>query len=442
MSDDASMRPSAVPSAGPGLDRRALLRGLAGAAGLAAFAPVLAACGASTSPGGQASGPTSIGSNASDPKPKQAFTNVFAAFTKKTGIKVNVNTVDHNTYQEQINSYLQGNPQDDFMWFSGFRMRFFAGKGLASPIDDVWKSLQSDYSAAVQQASKGTDGHYYLVPFDYYPWALFYRKSVWQSKGYQVPKTLAELKSLCGKMQADGLVPIAFADKDGWPAMGTFDHLDLRTNGYQFHMELMDGKQSWTDPKVKQVFLTWQSLLPFMQLNSLGRTWQEAAQTLQAKKAGMYLIGSFVAQQFTGGDVADLDFFDFPEIDPQWGMDTCEAPLDGIMMSRAPKNKQAATKLLEYMGSADAQGIYLQTDSSILSPNKSTSQASYTALQKKAVAFITQHTHTTQFLDRDTRPDFASTVVLPSLQKFISSPNSLDSILQNMERQKTTIFAS
>jgi multiple sugar transport system substrate-binding protein len=36
-------------------------------------------------------------------------------------------------------------------------------------------------------------------------------------------------------MQADDLVPIAFADKDGWPAMGTFDQLNLRINGYQFH---------------------------------------------------------------------------------------------------------------------------------------------------------------------------------------------------------------
>ena len=34
--------------------------------------------------------------------------NVFKNFTKKTGIAVKVNTVDHNTFQEQINSYLQG----------------------------------------------------------------------------------------------------------------------------------------------------------------------------------------------------------------------------------------------------------------------------------------------------------------------------------------------
>ena len=29
---------------------------------------------------------------------------------------------------------------------------------------------------------------------------------------------------------------MAFADKDGWPAMGTFDILNMRINGYDFHV--------------------------------------------------------------------------------------------------------------------------------------------------------------------------------------------------------------
>ena len=37
-------------------------------------------------------------------------------------------------------------------------------------------------------------------------------------------------------MKTDGLTPIAFADKDGWPAMGTFDIINLRINGYDFHI--------------------------------------------------------------------------------------------------------------------------------------------------------------------------------------------------------------
>src|SRR3979409_2455748 len=48
----------------------------------------------------------------------------LAAATKKvsanTGIAVKTNTVDHNTFQEQINSYLQGHPDDVFTWFAGY----------------------------------------------------------------------------------------------------------------------------------------------------------------------------------------------------------------------------------------------------------------------------------------------------------------------------------
>ncbi|SKF62472.1 Uncharacterised protein [Mycobacteroides abscessus subsp. abscessus] len=46
-----------------------------------------------------------------------------------------------------------------------------------------------------------------------------------------------------------------------------------------------------------------------------------------------------------------------------------------------------------------------------------------------------------QFLDRDTRPDFASTVIGPSLQEFIKSPDSIDSICSKIEEQKKSIFA-
>ena len=58
-------------------------------------------------------------------------------------------------------------------------------------------------------------------------------------------------------MQAKGIVPFAFGNDGRWPAMGTFDQLNFRMNGYQFHMDLMAGKESWTDDRVKNVFTEW-----------------------------------------------------------------------------------------------------------------------------------------------------------------------------------------
>jgi multiple sugar transport system substrate-binding protein len=436
------------------VSRRSLLKGVGATAGLAALPGVLAACGgddnggSSSTPaaGGTAEkkavGTVTFGSNASDAVPKASYEKVFADFKTATGGDVKVNTVDHNTFQEQINSYLQGKPDDAFTWFAGYRMQFFAQKGLATDISDVWEKVGGNYSDALKKASTGLDGKQYFIPFYYYPWALFYRKSVFEKNGYEIPKTLDELKALAGQMQKDGLAPIGFADKDGWPAMGTFDILNLRINGYDFHVNLMAGKESWQDPKVATVFNTWKELLPFHQDGALGRTWQEAAQGLSSKKSGMYLLGMFVGQQFEGAAHDDLDFFAFPEIDSNVGMDTLDAPIDGFMISKDPKNEDGAKALMEYLASAKAQQIYLGSDPNNIATAKDADTSSYTPLQQKAVELVSNASNITQFMDRDTRPDFASTVMIPALQDFIKNPNDVSGLQKKIEDQKKTIFTS
>jgi len=422
--------------------RRLILTGVAGAA--AAYG--LSAQGASAkslAPLRSAATSVSFGSNASDPVPKKAYVAVFKQFTKNTGVKVSVNNVDHNTFQEQINSYLQGRPQDVFTWFAGYRMQFFAQKKLLSPIDDVWKTLAPQFPPALQAASKGLDGHYYFVPIYNYPWAVFYRKSVFAQHGYTVPTTWDQFMALIKQMKTDGLTPLAFTDKDGWPAMGTFDILNMRINGYAFHVRLMAGKESWDGPQVKAVFNQWTELLPYYSSGALGLTWEEGAQQIVSKQAGMFLLGSFVGQQFTDpADHADLDFFAYPSINEQFGQDSLDAPIDGFLLSRKPKNVTAAKQLLSFLGSAAAENIYLKTDSNDVGTNKGANKSSYTALQKKAATMIAGAKHIAQYMDRDTRPDFASTVMIPALQTFLNNPGDVDGLVKSIQQQKVSIFGT
>jgi multiple sugar transport system substrate-binding protein len=430
------------------LGRRGFLKGAAGAGAALTLPTLLSACGGSSSGGGSgtdtgaATGTVTIGSNASDDVPKKAYADVFAAFeTAKPKLKTKVNTVDHNTFQEQINNYLQGSPDDIFTWFAGYRMRFFASQGLAGDVSDVWDKIGADFSDSFKKASTGDDGKQYFVPIYNYPWVLMYRKSVFSERGYTAPTTMDELMTLGDTMKSDGLDPIAFADKDGWPAMGTFDILNMRTNGYDFHVSLMAGKESWQDAKVKQVFDTWASLLPLHQAGSLGRTWQEAAQALVQKKAGMYLLGTFASQQFTDpADLEDLDFIAFPSVNSEHGTDSIDAPIDGFMMASKPKNEAGAKALLEYLGSADAENIYLKTDPGDVGANSQVDTSGYNSVQSKSAEIIGQTKNIAQFLDRDTRPDFASTVMIPALQDFIKNPKDIDGLTSSIENQKKSIF--
>lgn len=419
------------------LSRRDVLR-IAGYGSLAAF---IAACGGgATTTTGTTAGKLTVGSNESDPGPRKGVEAIVRAFSDANGgTKVTLNTVDHGTFQDQISSYLQGTPQDVFTWFSGHRMRFFANQGLASPIDDVWDSVKGNFTGAFAESVKGDDGHIYGIPRDYYPWAVFYRKSVFAAGNYKIPTNWDDFIKLCTQMQKDGLIPISMGDKDGWPAQGTFDIINLRTNGYDFHIELSTGKQKWTDQRVTKVFKKWAELAKFYQPGLAGTKWQDAADLVVNKKAGMYVLGLFVSDQFkaAGPDaLADLDFFPFPDLGTQYDAEKAlDAPIDVWMMTKkSPTLKDdtgQAKAWLKFWAKGTTQGIMFQNAPGLIPTASDADQSSFSALQKKAAQIISNAKRITQFFDRDSRPDFAGPNGMQSfLLTYLQNPNADTTSLQ------------
>jgi multiple sugar transport system substrate-binding protein len=419
-----------------------------GSAVLATLALVLGACGGgtqatpSTGGSGQAGGSLTIGSNLSDDVPKQAFQAIVDEFSAETGIAVTVNTVDHTTFQNQLSSYLQGTPEDVITWFSGHRMRFFANQGLFTPISDVWANVGSNYTDAMKTASTSDDGEQYLVPFVTYAWTVYYRKSLWEENGYEIPTTLDELTALAAQMQDDGLVPIGLGDKDGWPAMGHFDILDLRENGYQFHIDLMNGDEQWTDPRVKQVFETWRTLLPYYQTGAAGRIWQDACAGLLRKEIGMMLQPQCGETFAAAGDeeFADLDFFPWPEHGTEWDAEKAlDAPIDGFMITaNSPTldaNLDNAKAFLEFVARGSSQLSYAEANPSLIGTANDVDPTGYTPLQQNQAEVIGNAEKLTQFLDRDTRSDVAGPNGMQAfLVNFLQEPDQdLDQYLQTIQ---------
>ncbi len=444
----------------PPVSRRQVLKGGAAVAALGGVSAFLAACGssatpapatppASTAPGtttpesmapetpAPVTGSMTFGSNYSDDVPKKAMQAVVDAFTAKTTITVTVNTVEHGKFQDTINAYLQATPDDAFTWFAGYRMRFFAAQGLATDISDVWSTIASNYSDAFKTASTGDDGKQYFIPFYNYPWVVIYRKSFFSDKGYTIPATIDDFTALGDKMKADGLIPLAFGDKDGWPAMGTFDILNMRMNGYDYHIGLMAGKEKWTDPKTKAVFQKWADLLPYFDPQPLGKTWQEAAQDMIGGKAGMYFLGTFAGEQATDPAVHDdLDFFPFPTLGTQYDSEAAiDAPIDGFMISAKAKNVDQAKAFMEYLATGEAQMIFLASSPNNVAAAKDADTSTYTPFQQKMAEIIGGAQKIAQFLDRDTRPDFAGANGMQGfLQTFLGDPKQdLDKFLSGVQ---------
>jgi multiple sugar transport system substrate-binding protein len=111
------------------------------------------------------------------------------------------------------------------------------------------------------------------------------------------------------------------------------------------------------------------------------------------------------------------------------------------MLSPRPRNAAAARKVLESLAARPAQEAYVASNPTAIAAHAGAATGGYNALQKKAVELIASAKHVAQYLDRDTRPDFASTVVIPSLQEFIRNPKDIDGVTAKLEEQKKAIFA-
>jgi multiple sugar transport system substrate-binding protein len=436
---------STVPASVSGFGRRSLLRGALGVGALGATG-MLTACG-DDAPSGSGSGASAKAGNvkfgineAKGSGPANERLQAMAdAYAKKAGVEVSVNAVDHNTFQESITTYLQGSPDDVFTWFAGYRMAQFAEGGQIADISDVWPI--DGIGDAFKKASTAADGKQYFVPVSYYPWAVFHRKSVFEKNGWTQPKTMDDLTALMKEMQGKKMTPFAFAAKDAWAPMGTFDILNMRLNGFDFHMALTKGEKKWDSPEVKNVFATWKTLLPYHQENSLGRTWQEAATSMAKGESGMYLLGTFVVDGVPTESQEDLDFFTFPALDTTIGSDALDAPIDGFCVASGAADEEAGKAFIKWLGSAEAADAGNNGGSApFIAANSGASTAKYGDLQKKSVELVSGAKSIAQFLDRDTNADLANTVITASLQEFIKKPDDIDAITASIQQQAASIL--
>ena len=418
-----------------GVSRRTLIKGAAlGGIGIAGGATVLSSCGS------KASGPMSFGARTVDESPTKQLKGLVAAYEKKSGNKVTYNATESNAFQNNLSQYLQGTPDDAFQWMAGFRMQFFAEQGLLEDISDVWKDLEGQYDNSYKIASTGLDGKQYFVPQSWYPWGLHYRKSMVKELGLD-PENIAtfdDMIKMFDAMKKKGLVGFAAGDKGGWEAMGTFDIINARLNGYQFHVDLLAGREKWTDQRVIDVFKQWELLLPYTNKNVLDLEWDGAMQLLLQKKAGSTLMGSWFGGNFkekSQEDYDDLWIVPFPEINPEHGVDTIDAPIDGFCVAANGGNTEVGKDFIKFAGDKEGMQAMLDTGIPMTSANKNQDTSTYDAFQKQQLNVMSQAKYITQFLDRDTRPDFAGPVVGPAIQAWYKNPADVNKIVDSLQAQ-------
>lgn len=380
-----------------------------------------------------------INANTSDPAPRAAWEKAVVWFRHENpDVDVRFNIYDHESYKRALRNWLTSASPDIVFWFAGQRMREFVAPGLLADVSDLFTPdiRAALHPSAIDLVSAG--GRQFGVPYARYQVGFYFRRDLVEAGGRSFPRSWDDLVRLCERLKAAGIEPFAIGTRELWPAAAWFDYINLRVNGYAFHMALMAGEAPYTEERVRRVFVLWRELLDrqcFMRTHA-SMSWQEAQAFLYHGRAAAMLIGNYIVAQFPRDSVDRMDFAPFPVIDPGIGAAE-DAPMNTIHIPERARNKADARRFLAFVLRADVQEELNKT--LLLLPVNHKSGIAEDRFLRRGAELLARAEALAQFFDRDTSEDLAS-VAMKGFQEFMLRPERLDAILATIERARQRIY--
>lgn len=393
---------------------------------------------------GALSGTLRITSDMSNPAPRAVMEQLAADFdAMHPDLTVELTIVDREAWKTQIRNVLSANAPDVVNWYAANRMGPFVDAGLFLDITEWWDAGDYEGLESVRGAMT-MDDRQWGVPYTYYQWGVYYREDIFNELGLSEPATWEEELANCQVIVDSGRACYTIGSKFLWTAGGWFDYLNMRTNGFDFHMALARGEVPWTDERVRATFANWRTLIDMGGFIEDHQTysWQEALPQFVNGEAAAYLMGNFVVPHLRDAGLTDdqIDFYQFPAIADGIAMGE-DAPTDTFHVPAGAENLEAARAFLAYVTSAEVQtAINGPNALGQLPVNANSSvaddeflQQGFTMLSQNATGGIAQ------FFDRDWPAEMAS-IGMEGLQEFMVFPDNLDDILERLESARERIY--
>jgi multiple sugar transport system substrate-binding protein len=290
----------------------------------------------------------------SGPAETYAVNNAAKAFTKQTGIQVNV-VVASDLGQQLAQGFASGNPPDIF-YLGNDQVATYAKAGDLASLDNL-KNVKSFYPSL--RAAYTYKGHLYAAPKDFSTLALVVNTASWKKAGLTAksyPKTWAQLSSVAKKLTSSGQVGLCTGPE--FHRLGVFM---IQAGGW---LVSKDGKTATVNSKANiKAFNFVKSMIKagtFKLTNQLGAGW--GGEAFGKQMCAMTIEGNWIAGAMT---------HDYPTV----AYKAVELPAGpagkgtlqydgGWGLAAASKNKTEAMALISYltqtkveMGNAKAFGV-------------------------------------------------------------------------------------
>ncbi|MFC5471176.1 ABC transporter substrate-binding protein [Cohnella suwonensis] len=235
-----------------------------------------------------------------------------------------------------------------------------------------WKKddplVTSNKFVGVYDNNKATGGDYYGLPMKVMSDWVYYRKSVFEELGLQIPKTWPEFVELATKIKDSGkYTPIAMGGKDKWPVYPFVEWLPEAIGKSQPTLlsDLAKSDRPFTpDSPFSKAFGKFEQLINADVLGkALDTSWTDAENMLVNKKAAMFVAGNYFYPDYVrlGGDVNDLGVFPIPDVDTESETITQVGQVDlFFVLGKNSSHPNEARKLVEWFLSNDVYGPYIE----------------------------------------------------------------------------------
>jgi alpha-glucoside transport system substrate-binding protein len=328
-------------------------------------------------------------------------------------------------------------------------MKQLVDDGMIQPLDPIIPDFDT-YYAATWRALGSAKGVLYGLPL-----AASSKSMVWfgpqniSTIALNTPDTWTDLLGLADQLVTAGDTPFAIGAESGaasgWPLTDIFENILVRVAGPQAHRKLVSRELPWTDPLVHEAMQRFTDVvgeddyLVGGQAGPLTINFMDALNMVlgEPPEASMYFGATWAGSVIAPGldPLIDYDYFEFPQIDPQWG----KPIVGGADLVILFNNKPEAQALLNYLATPAAAEILIANAEGLVSPNQGVDLALYAnPITEKVAQQISNAENFLYDLD-DQLPAELQAYFWSALLDFLQNQGQIAQILQGMEDQALEI---
>lgn len=231
-----------------------------------------------------------------EPKPVM-LKGLLGEFTDLTGIEVEFDDLAYPTLQEkQLTALTQGGDTYDIVHVDGVWMGQYAGNGWIGSVQDLVDATDPevlnlpDFLPALMSELSEWDGELYGLPFDTSVMMFYYRPSLLEKYGLEVPQTwddtLAAATAITAGEQGNDIYGITLMAKRGVQLGCTYTNL-LGSYGGRFYDE--NYKATLTEPAAVSALETLVALVGQANPGSLAQDYDEGDAFFSGGQAAMFI---------------------------------------------------------------------------------------------------------------------------------------------------------